>query len=246
MRVTTSDLRGNLVDLQERQHRGKVTISRAWIDEMTEATNLPDVCEGVYGVVLEERTGDLDFRCPCPLPGHIDKSPSFFINSTKGIFVCFGCGQKGGLLKFLQVMEGLSFREAVFRLSEITGIGQGGDESQIMRAMRDIRDAADDFLGAGDDDSLLPGGMGIVPFLTAMAVRMREYEAKVTHDQEELVWVDSVYRRLDKALENQNGPDEKTMARLWRGLSKEIGERLAIWRSKNGQNGRTDYTEITE
>jgi hypothetical protein len=35
----------------------------------------------------------------CPLPGHDDRSPSFkFVGENETGFVCFGCGQKGGVL----------------------------------------------------------------------------------------------------------------------------------------------------
>lgn len=206
---------------------GSNTISRQWIEEMAASTSLADVLEGVYGVPLEESRGDWDYKCSCPLPGHIDNTPSFGVNSKKGVFKCLGCGQSGGVLMLVRIMEGLSFREAVFRLAEITGVGEGGDESQILRAMRGIKGAVDDYLEGGESETLLPCGMGLAPFLTAMTLRMRDYEVKVDSVPEEIAWVDAVYQRLDRALESQGGPDERSMARLWRGLSKEIIGRLS-------------------
>src|SRR5437868_14433097 len=43
----------------------------------------------------------------CPLPTHSGKkkSPSFSANLKKGIWQCFGCGQKGNVLDFAVLME---------------------------------------------------------------------------------------------------------------------------------------------
>jgi DNA primase len=43
----------------------------------------------------------------CPLPSHQGKrnSPSFSANLKRGIWQCFGCGQKGNLLDFAVLME---------------------------------------------------------------------------------------------------------------------------------------------
>ena len=44
----------------------------------------------------------------CPLPSHNGKrnSPSFSANIKRGIWQCFGCGEKGNLLDFAVLMEG--------------------------------------------------------------------------------------------------------------------------------------------
>jgi DNA primase len=44
----------------------------------------------------------------CPLPTHQGKrnSPSFSANLKRGIWQCFGCGQKGNVLDFAVLMEG--------------------------------------------------------------------------------------------------------------------------------------------
>src|SRR5580704_207687 len=43
----------------------------------------------------------------CPLPNHNGKrnSPSFSANIKKGIWQCFGCGEKGNILDFAVLME---------------------------------------------------------------------------------------------------------------------------------------------
>ena len=43
----------------------------------------------------------------CPLPTHQGqkKSPSFSADLTRGIWQCFGCGEKGNVLDFAVLME---------------------------------------------------------------------------------------------------------------------------------------------
>lgn len=45
----------------------------------------------------------------CPLPGHTGKrsSPSFSANLDRGIFQCFGCGERGNVLEFACLMSGV-------------------------------------------------------------------------------------------------------------------------------------------
>jgi len=51
------------------------------------------------------------YRTNCPL--HNDKTPSFYADPDKNYFICFGCQQKGDVIKFVQLFYGLSFKEAV-------------------------------------------------------------------------------------------------------------------------------------
>ncbi len=55
-------------------------------------------------------------------PFHQEKSPSFFVNEQMGFFKCFGCGERGDALDFLQKYEGLTFREALEVLAKKAGI----------------------------------------------------------------------------------------------------------------------------
>jgi DNA primase len=57
-------------------------------------------------------------------PFHTEKTPSFSVNPgiAKGIFICFGCGKKGDVLTFVQLMEQLTFPETLKLLAERNGI----------------------------------------------------------------------------------------------------------------------------
>jgi len=58
---------------------------------------------------------------------HDDRKPSFNISETDGVFrgKCFGCNWSGDSIDLLKEIEGLSFAEAVDRLKEVTGNGNG-------------------------------------------------------------------------------------------------------------------------
>ncbi|SEN28343.1 DNA primase [Actinacidiphila rubida] len=62
--------------------------------------------------------GNLKGLCPF----HDEKSPSFQVSPSKGLFHCFGCGEGGDTLAFVMKLDHLSFTEAVERLAGQAGI----------------------------------------------------------------------------------------------------------------------------
>jgi DNA primase len=55
-------------------------------------------------------------------PFHAEKTPSFSVNPTEGLYYCFGCGAKGDVITFVRELEHLDFAEAVERLAGRAGI----------------------------------------------------------------------------------------------------------------------------
>ncbi len=62
--------------------------------------------------------GNLKGLCPF----HDEKSPSFQVSPSKGLYHCFGCGEGGDTLGFVMKVDHLSFTEAVERLAAQAGI----------------------------------------------------------------------------------------------------------------------------
>lgn len=50
-------------------------------------------------------------------PFHAEKTPSFRVNDTKGVYNCFGCGAHGDAIKFIQELDGVGFLDAVQRIT---------------------------------------------------------------------------------------------------------------------------------
>ncbi|MFJ5550494.1 DNA primase [Streptomyces sp. NPDC093225] len=62
--------------------------------------------------------GNLKGLCPF----HDEKSPSFQVSPSKGLYHCFGCQAGGDTLDFVMKIDHLSFAEAVERLAGLAGI----------------------------------------------------------------------------------------------------------------------------
>jgi DNA primase len=62
--------------------------------------------------------GSLKGLCPF----HDEKSPSFHVTPSRGMWYCFGCGEGGDVLSFVQKIDHLSFAEVVEKLAERTGV----------------------------------------------------------------------------------------------------------------------------
>ncbi|GAC1323932.1 MAG: hypothetical protein NVSMB25_20880 [Thermoleophilaceae bacterium] len=51
-------------------------------------------------------------------PFHEERTPSFSVNAEHKLYHCFGCGESGDALRFVQMIDGLDFKEAVESLAE--------------------------------------------------------------------------------------------------------------------------------
>lgn len=65
----------------------------------------------LIGEYVKLTPGGANWKARCPF--HQERSPSFMVSRTKGIFHCFGCGKGGDIFAFLMEMEGLTFGEAL-------------------------------------------------------------------------------------------------------------------------------------
>ncbi|MDA3027014.1 MAG: DNA primase [Actinomycetota bacterium] len=59
--------------------------------------------------------GGASLKGLCPF--HDEKSPSFHVTPSKGFWYCFGCGEGGDVIGFLQKIEHLNFTEVVEKLA---------------------------------------------------------------------------------------------------------------------------------
>lgn len=76
-----------------------------------------DIVDVVSDYVALKRSG-VNWIGLCPF--HTDKSPSFYVSPSKQICKCFACGnpEKGGVIHFVQQIEGISFPAAVRLLAK--------------------------------------------------------------------------------------------------------------------------------
>jgi DNA primase len=93
-----------------------------------------DIVELVGRYTQLKRTGS-KYKGLCPF--HTERTPSFNVDSVKGLWRCFGsCGIGGDVFKFLEKAENLTFIEAAQRLADQAGITltpRGGDREAAER-----------------------------------------------------------------------------------------------------------------
>jgi len=77
-----------------------------------------DIVDVVSEYVSLERVGS-NYRTNCPF--HPDRTPSFYVSPSKQIFKCFGCGVGGDAIKFVALMENISYLEAALELAKKLG-----------------------------------------------------------------------------------------------------------------------------
>lgn len=87
-------------------------IPRTKIDEIVDAARVEEVV-GEY-VNLKKRGANLTGLCPF----HQEKSPSFSVSPSKGIYKCFGCGKAGNSVNFIMEIEQLNYIDALKHLAE--------------------------------------------------------------------------------------------------------------------------------
>jgi DNA primase len=79
-----------------------------------------DIVKIVSGYLQLKKTGRDSYSGICPF--HQEKTPSFSVSPSKQVFYCFGCGEGGDVIKFVERVENLTFAEAVERLAEQAGV----------------------------------------------------------------------------------------------------------------------------
>ena len=92
-------------------------ITESTVEEIKARIDLADLISS-YGIQV--KTAGASKKACCPF--HHEKTPSFNINESRGYYHCFGCGESGDAIKFVQKMDGLTFVEAVKKLAEQCGV----------------------------------------------------------------------------------------------------------------------------
>ena len=87
-------------------------IPRETIERIFDAAKIEDVV-GSY-VTLKKRGANLLGLCPF----HHEKTGSFTVSPSKGIFKCFGCGKAGNAVGFVMEIEQCSYVEAIRQLAQ--------------------------------------------------------------------------------------------------------------------------------
>lgn len=91
-------------------------IKQSDIEEVKQRSSIVDVVSDHVAL----KSGGIDSRKGlCPF--HDERSPSFHVRPSLGFYHCFGCGESGDVISFVQRMDHLSFAESVERLAAKIG-----------------------------------------------------------------------------------------------------------------------------
>src|SRR6056297_2720866 len=82
-------------------------IDRETIDRIVQTAEITEVVQDF--VNLKKRGTNYLGLCPF----HNEKTPSFTVSPSKGIFKCFGCGKGDNAIQFIMEHEHLSYPEAL-------------------------------------------------------------------------------------------------------------------------------------
>lgn len=88
-------------------------------DQVEEIKGKVDIVELIGERVTLKKAGR-HFKGLCPF--HSEKSPSFIVSPERQSYKCFGCGEGGDVITFLQKYDGMSFLEVLELLAKKVGI----------------------------------------------------------------------------------------------------------------------------
>jgi DNA primase len=120
-------------------------IVQSSLDQLLNTVSIEDV---VGDYVSLKRSGSRYKGC-CPF--HDEKTPSFVVTPTIGIYKCFGCQKGGNAIQFLMDVENLSFVEAARNLAKRYGVdlmettSENQDVYQEQQRQKESLQAAVDF-----------------------------------------------------------------------------------------------------
>jgi DNA primase len=94
-------------------------MSRQALDELKQQIPLLDYLQGHdWQSVRRLSRGRLMGLCPL----HADQKPSFLVDTSKGLFYCYGCGRGGDVIRFAELYHQVKFPQAVALLHQWRGL----------------------------------------------------------------------------------------------------------------------------
>jgi DNA primase len=89
------------------------------MDQIAEIKQKIDIVDLISTYVPLTKSGR-NYKGICPF--HNEKTPSFMVSPELQMFKCFGCGQGGDVFKFIELIEGIDFPQALKQLADKTGV----------------------------------------------------------------------------------------------------------------------------
>ena len=123
--------------------------TNSWEDVTAQIKDRLDIVDVVSQYVILKKKGQHYWGC-CPF--HNEKTPSFSVNPSRGIFKCFGCGEGGDVITFLMKIRNQSFKDVIIEHAQTLGIElpkssgvQKQDRSQREQIFAALKEASEIF-----------------------------------------------------------------------------------------------------
>jgi len=127
------------------------------------------------------------YQFVCPFPDHNETRPSFIVYTQSGDFEnfhCYGCQRSYNIIHLVAGLEGLSFKEALARLSEGMEISlSDGVDIELERIAKDFERPRE--------------VVQLQDVLMAISSMARSYLESVNNDPAECCIIDSLYASVD-------------------------------------------------
>jgi DNA primase len=94
-------------------------MSREVLDELKQQIPLLDYLQGHDWQPVRQLSRSR-WMGLCPL--HADRRPSFLVDTSKGLFYCYGCGRGGDVIRFAELYHEVKFPQAVALLHQWRGL----------------------------------------------------------------------------------------------------------------------------
>ena len=82
-------------------------IPQETVDKIFETARIEEIISDFVNL----KKAGVNYKGRCPF--HDEKTPSFVVSPTKGIYKCFGCGKGGNSITFIQDIQGATYPEAL-------------------------------------------------------------------------------------------------------------------------------------
>ncbi|MFZ0325578.1 MAG: DNA primase [Actinomycetes bacterium] len=129
-------------------------------DDIASVRERAPIAEIVGEQVTLRNAGGGSLKGLCPF--HDEKSPSFHVTPSKGLYFCFGCQAGGDVIDFVRRIDHLDFNEAVEKLAARAGVQlryeeagtaprrQAGERTRLLEAHREAATFYAEQLGAAE------------------------------------------------------------------------------------------------
>lgn len=198
-------------------------ITRGFIDHLISSIPMVEFMEKEYDSYFLFNRRSEWANTNCPMPDHDDSSPSFGVNQENNLFHCFGCGNKGDIIKLVQKVEGLGFIEAIQRLANYANIDIELVNLDIKTIIKELSNNINDYF-IDTNENIYPGGQNEIFFLLAFSERTKKHIRKSNYDNNEVKWVENKFRLIEELSEKK---DINSIEKIWFSFNKESKERLS-------------------